>query len=594
MKNIILFLVILLFLNSGCSVNPTEEIIPSNISITWEKLPFSTGEDPGYGSLAGMLISSENKIFGIVNRTFCKSSDLGKTWQTIKFPEQSYADGFYIDRYDNIYAYEFLGPLFRSKDDGENWEKLGGHFNWMFDLYSTSDNAIFVSTIISDMFPLAYNRKIEKSADNGKTWNTIFTCDGFVIDKYDNLFSWRGDSLLVSNNSGDLWTLLHEFSDPIFDMKSDKNGILFMSKGYSGSQLNLYKSQDQGLTWNELPSVSDNFTFWISNNDLFLRSYQDTFYKYKNSSNSWEQLAITFEVNEIGAINSNIIVASKNNGIYLSENDGKNWQNYSISIPPFKFLVSSNNRFVTADFVSDDLEIWKWSDGLSDNYLHDMIVNSNGDIFILSSGKKLFVSWDNGDTYKANSMVGLGGGFQVEQIISTEDNTLFLSKSHDGIYKSEDNGLSWVKVLESNEWNSFFVNNRDVLCVGTWDKLYVSKDKGINWNIVIDNISISFLNISCQNEIYLKSNVGFQISNDFGLSWNNLDWDFEEIYISDNNEIFIGVNSYSSFYSTDQGATWNEIEILNNVKVESVLIDEIQEIVLLGTDKNGIIKGKIN
>jgi hypothetical protein len=150
---------------------------------------------------------------------------------------------------------------------------------------------------------------------------------------------------------------------------------------------------------------------------------------------------------------------------------------------------------------------------------------------------------------------------------------LFLGTSESGVFMSSTNGANWIDINNQSTRNcrlrSIAVMNNYLLLTG-FSKIFRTSDYGVTW----DSIPKAMVNIFLPLEIYLYAGAtsGLYISKDFGDTWELIS-NQQNIrgIIKIKNTIIIGSYDYGVFYSTDDGATWNEYnEGLNCKKIGSI------------------------
>jgi photosystem II stability/assembly factor-like uncharacterized protein len=87
-----------------------------------------------------------------------------------------------------------------------------------------------------------------------------------------------------------------------------------------------------------------------------------------------------------------------------------------------------------------------------------------------------------------------GADFHLNKIARAGDGTIFITAEGGNIYRSTDNGASWV-TLESPYGGSFFsalpLNNGDVMTFGLRGNIFRSSDNGLNWSPVEAPVDIT-------------------------------------------------------------------------------------------------------
>jgi photosystem II stability/assembly factor-like uncharacterized protein len=140
-----------------------------------------------------------------------------------------------------------------------------------------------------------------------------------------------------------------------------------------------------------------------------------------------------------------------------------------------------------------------------------------------------------------------------------------------GLYRSSDNGDSWILINEKLGVNAFAIKDNKIFAAT--DKLYLSTDNGDNWAqkpikyldslhnngylVIIETILID------SNNIFIGTTLGILKSTDNGDNWvlknNGLNYDnplwVNSLAIKDKN-IFVGMEYQGIYISTDNGNNW--------------------------------------
>ncbi|MGD2179559.1 WD40/YVTN/BNR-like repeat-containing protein [Lusitaniella coriacea] len=158
---------------------------------------------------------------------------------------------------------------------------------------------------------------------------------------------------------------------------------------------------------------------------------------------------------------------------------------------------------------------------ISPNYNRDRTV------FVIVR-KNLFKSTDKADSWE-RIVQGIDNKYGLSSLTLSENNSkiLFLSSFGDGIYKSEDEGISWVKV--NNGLNNLKIDRLAadpsssdiVLAAGEEAGLYKTENGGDNWSLLpeIKN-KVTVIGFAPNNRIFVGDRQGIlSISEDGGKTW---------------------------------------------------------------------------
>ncbi len=198
---------------------------------SWER----TGQLSG---LSRSLIFNETSgyLFAGTTENGYRSSDYGDTWDEIL-----YGVGIcclFINSTGHLFAGDFGGNIFRSMDDGENWE--------MFSTGGSAKVKSFVENKFGDLFVALPGSGVFRSTDNGENWIAInngldnLQTYSVVANASDELFTCvYGIGVYRSSDWGENW---EELNDGLTD--HNVQFLLIDDAGYiyAGTEFNVFKS----------------------------------------------------------------------------------------------------------------------------------------------------------------------------------------------------------------------------------------------------------------------------------------------------------------------------------------------------------------
>ncbi len=186
-------------------------------------------------------------------------------------------------------------------------------------------------------------------------------------------------------------------------------------------------------------------------------------------------------------------------------------------------------------------------------------------LFIIVRGS-LFKLTNGGDNWQ-RIVRGLDHKYALSSLSTSaqDGQTLFLSSSGDGVYKSQDGGDSWTKVnhgLKNRNIGLLCVYSHSsdiVLAVGNDTTLYLTHNGGESWQ-------------QCLNSNSTITAIAFSPN--------------------DHNQIIVGDNQGSLYFSEDGGTVWEQVLRLKNVgEITAIAVEPSfseNKRFFVGTEKGGI------
>lgn len=221
-----------------------------------------------------------------------------------------------------------------------------------------------------------------------------------------------------------------------------------------------------------------------------------------------------------------------------------------------------------------------WSTPVIVDYVTDMAVAPNGNIFLSQNQKKISRSTNKGTSW---TIVGTGiNEPSCNGVITTATGAVLVS-TNAGIYRSTNNGDSWQKVAGAAQLG----NDTTISCLATNDGLTLyafagrnlgwssscytirSTDDGVTWMKSTGTLDSAFIykaTVHPNGTIYTRTGNGLRYSSDGGNTWGTAGFYNKYVFdfaYSSGGVLYVALgntNAAELFYkSTNNGASWSAI-----------------------------------
>lgn len=388
-----------------------------------------------------------------------------------------------------VYVTMDHGGIIKSTDYGDTWQTINNNIGYLrladVELDPLNPDIVYVTA--------AYCREcgegeMYRSLDGGAHWE--FMTDAFGVEKWP---SSREILIVPQDADGD------RISDVIY--------VGAWAGNEGGDRGGVWKSSDEGVTWQQIGRVDGDVEFFKRANVWVLRS---------DPSNPELLYAGMFVYNG----------ADTPGGIFKSTDGGLNWTDITHNIP---------HPNVSDIAISPD---------------GGTLYAATNTFYRSEPAAGIFKSTDGGDTWKAVND-GLGGtslNFEVLLMDKDDPDTLYAGpfrSDNNGIYKTTDGGEHWYRteIDFGDWWNNSFDNSWAIaegadsrLYLTTWDGIYRSDDGGETWlarpqglgNVIVYDLAVD---PQSPSTVYLGlGDIGPWKSTDGGHTWMQIKEGYYEPY----------------------------------------------------------------
>jgi len=219
---------------------------------------------------------------------------------------------------------------------------------------------------------------------------------------------------------------------------------------------------------------------------------------------------------------------------------------------------------------------------------------------------KVYRSSDNGESWE--TVIDTLPVSAIHTIDISPEGHIYIGANH-GNYRSEDNGTHWEALTLEYQAKAFlFLGNGDILAgvnSGYFPNppqyIYRSNDGGNSWvKVLTANYTYYWSMAANQNGTvfaatseYDSTAGGVYRSTDNGLHWTRVNnglpsRDVNSLVVNSLGHVFIGIYGHSVYRSIDDGETWNDIsDGLTDLRIKSLGMSR-DDILYVGTGTSGL------
>jgi photosystem II stability/assembly factor-like uncharacterized protein len=353
----------------------------------------------------------------------------------------------------------------------------------------------------------------------------------------------------------------------------------FTGNLYSALNSRIYKSTDNGISWNLFTDFSGT-PFWYTGSLIFKPG--------------------------------GIIMFATNAGMFRSTNNGNTWSGINSGLPDPEIqsiAVRGDNIFTASpNSVSrstDNGSTWSaLSNGLPGTYARLVETGDNNSVFVYKQARGLYKSLDNGNTW--THVNSLPTNISISNI-NTYGDKVFVCSNDGVVVRSENYGDSWTDISsdlpDTIAVRGFTINPAGELYIsiekGSWftpfKGIFRSTDFGDSWIEINSTISPAKLSVNSANNIFALTGTSLIMSTDGGSTFNQINTpedNIVEYLIGTQDEIIahsIEDKVYKILKSVNNGAAWQNVTgPLNNVLTYKLKLDRNARI--LAATQNGLYR----
>lgn len=472
-----------------------------------------------------------------------------------------------------------LHGIFKSIDDGRTWQESnsGLNTNCVYSFVCSHNGSIYVSTYGG----------IYRSIDDGATWQKVFSTSSTVmsisIDNNNYIFAAAGtDRIQLSLDGGSTWKMIYPGNPPKMVIALctaiDSSGNYFVGTESDG----IFKSIDKGASWTQIQTnfqTSEVYSLaFTSAGDLYAGT-NGNIYCMSRGDNHWSLLNdISFNGKIYSIVlqkDSSIFICCEKSGLFRGKLLKKVWEHMDSGLPTcsvYSYFMGSTSYVATSEgiFISSDQgKQWEESNnGLNNSNVASLAMSRKGTIFAGTFGRGIYTSTDNG-----NQWIPIGPKNNYIWSMSLDSSggiyagTWFTyGKGYSGVLATFDNGKTWEqRGLSQQGIYSLVFSENGFLFAATDEGIYRSSDKGTKWTKIKSTDLLEgarCLLSKGKNLVFAGLKSGLIFSMNSGKSWipsSLKDIEIWSLCMRSNGDIIAGSSGNGLFISTDDGASWNQI-----------------------------------
>ncbi|MBP6828087.1 MAG: exo-alpha-sialidase [Saprospiraceae bacterium] len=512
----------------------------------WQQIFWpSSDPDTGFAKItvgrAGTLFAE--RLFG--NFPFYydvyKSTDKGASWQIFSDSSRIHAVGetstgvWYAIR-DSAWSYQIA---VRSTDGGLNWQSKAVLIGGTYCGYLEIDPYDNISVIDDENYPI-YR---QYSWDGGNNWSYgYFESDARIIT--------AGGAVLYSSH-GYLARRTPDWTEQVFIIDTTLQpdyryvyGLMRFPDGslYATTSQYIYKSVDDGLTWDRIQPNGGVFLFPITSplqSGIILTDRFDAMVRSNNLGATWGFSSFGISrgiIHDLYPYKANEWLVISESGLWSTGDGGAHWdlriesdknpnyfaENMMVAISDTVYLVLNDSLVFTPDHGQTFFNITP-PDSLSKTWRNAVGVNDQTHTILAGTRSGTARSADRGTTWQT-----VTDSLFLRQVLTHPSGALFavMDSSYEAsnsyffkkfLYRSMDDGQTWVRINPQYAGTFTITPDGDIFATLN-SKISRSTDLGVTWTASSRNSDHIFSN-SGGHLFSIAGNNHIELSVDKGHNW---------------------------------------------------------------------------
>ncbi len=480
----------------------------------------------------------------------------------------------------------------------QNWKDINGSPN--FSLLRESENGtVFASygTQVSSDPTLGLYR----STDAGLSWSKT------PINSYIDELVGNGRTVLVtrpdsrgnysrnvSTDNGTTWIPMNASTTNflIYFFISDTGGIYSLAFNNRLQIVTYEIGSSRWRTFGNDPMIPNNYinNFMMDHSSkMYIGTYGYGVYSSTDRGTTWMSQLPNRQVGAMLTTSRNAIVLGTNphdsivGGVYRSLDTGKTWTSLGLVLKTIGSLIEDSSGHIYANTSTGiyryDESRRVWDNIGPKNIMFDNILVTKSNVMLATSSTEgVYRSTDFGVTWlKATTTTGKN----VTALCIDNAHITYAGTLGDRIFRSANVGSGWYQTptgAVGGEVNAFTTSDT-VVYTGTDEGLFRTTNHGVSWENLTSNIfGGAVYDVAINNttgDIFTATNFGVYRSTDRGENWVSAGlaiYGITKICITPQHTIFANTSNSGMYRSTDNGVTWS-FSGLSNSGIISLSVD---------------------